>query len=426
MFSRFKSYADFDANVPMAELIQQIYRASKVYRSFVDGASALNPINRIQLFAYRTNVLESEVFKPVVLWLQDPEQEPIEDDQIEKALAVLESWLVRRMLVRAQTSSYTQIASELITQLRKSERTRAGDAVETFLATQSVASRYWPDDNEVRQELTSLNAYKSVRRGRLRMFLEAIEDHRRGWQGGVEGLGGERVPRGKFHIEHVMPRRWQSNWPLGADIDELERERLVNTIGNLTLLTRALNSKVSNAAWGTKRIALQAHDVLKLNVDLLVAADDYWNEGKIRARTASLIDSALEIWPVPEGHRSAHGAADSRPRQRIGLADLIAAGLLEPGVTVYARRRAHGDRIATILPDGRLDVDGQQFDTPSGAARSISGHSENGWWFFLLSPGSRRTLSDLFEAYVDQTAAQVDEEPGDEDDEEDDEAPALA
>jgi hypothetical protein len=423
VFSRFKSYADFDAGVPMAELIQEVDRSSKIYRSFVEGASAQNPINRIQLFAYRTSVLESEVFKPVVLWLQDPELEQIDDEQIEKALSVLESWLVRRMLVRAQTSSYTQVASELVTQLRKSDRATAGDVVETFLATQSVASRYWPDDSEVHQELTSLNAYKSIRRGRLRMFLEAIEDHRRGWQGRAEGLGGERVPRGKFHIEHVMPRRWQANWQLGADTNELERDRLVNTIGNLTLLTRALNGKVSNSAWATKRLALKEHDVLKLNADLLVAASDDWNEAKIRARTETLIGSALEIWPVPEGHRSAHGKEDVRPRQRIGLADLIAAGLLEPGATVYARRRAHGDRTATILPDGRLDVDGQQFDTPSGAARSISGHHENGWWFFLLSPGSRRTLSDVFEEYVDQTAAQVDEEPGDEDDDEDSDEP---
>ena len=418
VFSRFKSYSDFDADVAMAELIQQIHRASKVYRSFVDGASALNPIDRIQLFAYRTSVLESEVFKPVVLWLQDPEQEPIPEGQIHQALDVIESWLVRRMLVRAQTSSYTQIASELITQLRKAGRAKAGEVVESFFATQTVASRYWPDDNEVRQALTSLNAYKSIRRGRLRMILESIEDHKRGWLGTAEGMGGERVPRGKFHIEHVMPRRWQANWPLTGDMTESERDHLVNTVGNLTLLTRALNSKVSNAPWLSKRIALQAHDVLKLNVDLLSTAGDDWSDDKIRIRTTKLVDSVIAIWPVPPGHQSTHAQAVSRPRHRIGVADLIAAGLIEPGATLYARGTAHSDRTATVLPDGRLDIDGEQFDTPSGAARSITRKSVNGWWFFLLSPGGRRNLSDLFEAYVDQTAGDVDDEPAEEDDDE--------
>ena len=132
-----------------------------------------------------------------------------------KTLDVLESWLVRRMLVRAQTSSYTQIVAELVTQLRKSDRALAGDVAEGFFAGQAVGSRYWPDDNEVTQELASLLAYQRLRRGRLRMVLEAIEDHRRGWVADAEGLGGERVARGRFHIEHVMPRRWQANWPLG-------------------------------------------------------------------------------------------------------------------------------------------------------------------------------------------------------------------
>jgi hypothetical protein len=89
---------------------------------------------------------------------------------------------------------------------------------------------------------------------------------------------------------------------------------------------------------------------------------------------------------------------------------LIAAGLLEPGTTVYAKRKAHAGRTATILPDGRVDVDGEIFDTPSGAAKFIVGHSENGWAFFRLSRTGRRSLSDLFQEYVDQTSADVDEE----------------
>jgi hypothetical protein len=106
------------------------------------------------------------------------------------------------------------------------------------------------------------------------------------------------------------------------------------------------------------------------------------------------------------------------------LADLLAAGLIEPGATVYARRKAMSDRSATVLPDGRLDVDGQSFDTPSGAAHSISGKSENGWWFFLLSPGSRRSLSTLFQEYVDQTSVDVEDDEVDDEDDDADNEPA--
>src|SRR5690606_31499964 len=94
-----------------------------------------------------------------------------------------------------------------------------------------------------------LPAYRRLSRGRVRMVLEAIEDHLRGWKGEAMGLGGERVGRGTLAIEHVLPRKWQIHWPLGGDTTEVERERLIHTFGNLTLLTGRLNSSLSNRPW---------------------------------------------------------------------------------------------------------------------------------------------------------------------------------
>ena len=109
---------------------------------------------------------------------------------------------------------------------------------------------------------------------------------------------------------------------------------------------------------------------------------------------------------------------------RVGIADLIGAGTIEPGTTIYARRKAHNERTAVVLPDGRIDVDGMVFDTPSGAARHITGKSENGWWFFILSPTNRKSLSDLLQEYLDQSPDEVGDEVvdqalSDEDDEDD-------
>lgn len=387
--------------------------------TFVEAAANFTgPVDRVGLFAYRTSTLESEVFKPLILLLLDPEQPPVPAAQIHKALDVLESWLVRRMLVRASTSSYTQVAAELITQVKKSDRDQAGDTIEAFFRSQSVVSRYWPDDEELRTELRGLLAYTRLRRGRLRMVLEAIEDHRRGWKGTMEGLGGQRVPRAKYAIEHVMPRRWMAAWPLGPNMTEAERDQAVHRLGNLTLLTGRLNSKVSNGPWAGKRAALKEHDVLKLNMDLLDVDGDLWNEESIRRRTDDLTQSIIEIWPVPAGHKSNFGAQAERPRHKIEVADLIGAGLLEVGTTLYARRRKHSHRTATVLPDGRIDVDGVAYTTPTGAAVSIAGKSENGWWFFLLSPTTRKSLSDLWHEYVDQTSVDVDEADMPEEDDE--------
>src|SRR5258708_16064930 len=147
----------------MAQLVVQIHDASGIYREFVPAASTHEgPTDRLGLFGYRTGVLESEVIKPLVLCLLDPEQPAIPEAQFVKALDVIESWMVRRMLVRATTKSYSQLVAELVALTRESDRPKAGDAIETYLAGQTSGSRYWPDDREIKEELGALLAYRRL------------------------------------------------------------------------------------------------------------------------------------------------------------------------------------------------------------------------------------------------------------------------
>jgi hypothetical protein len=423
VFTRFKRYA-LEVGESMHVLLKQVDRAARIYRQFVEkGEQIFGPLDRLGLFAYRTGVLESEVIKPLVLHLLDPELPAIPQPQLNKSLVVVESWMVRRMLVRATTKNYNQLVSELITQLHKADRSVAGDTIEKFLASQTSGSRYWPDDNEIREELKVLPAYRRLGRGRLRMVLEAIEDDKRGWRGEKVALGNERAARGKYAIEHVMPRKWIVHWPLLDGRGEAEREALIHTIGNLTLLTNKLNSKVSNGAWlgdAGKRHGLEAHDVLFLNRELLKKAGDNWTDGGIRQRSEELANCIVEIWPVPDGHRSGFGQEKVKPRHRVDLSDLLSAGCVQAGMTLVPRRKRLASSTATLLPDGRLDLKGTIYASPSEAARAITGGTISGWWFFLVDQQSRRSLKDVRLDYLESIAA--DDDDDDDDDEPDDDA----
>ena len=76
-------------------------------------------------------------------------------------------------------------------------------------------------------------------------------------------------------------------------------------------------------------------------------------------------------------------------------------------------------RVATLLADGRIEVDGQEFSRPSQAAGAITGHSTDGWWFFLVQHSPRRSLRDVWRDYVENLAVDAaDEEAEDGDDDE--------
>jgi hypothetical protein len=388
-----------------------------------DYKNGRGPLDRVGLFLYRVSVLESEVVKPLVLLLLDTDELPVPGAQLVKALDAIESWLVRRVLVRATTKAYNQIFCELITNLRNADRTLAGDVVEQYLRKQTGESRYWPDDEELKRELDGLLAYRRISKGRLRMVLEAVEDHRRGWCDGKAGLGGERVGRGKYAIEHILPRRWQSHWPLSVGSTEAERERVLHTLGNLTLLTGQLNSKVSNGPWlgaSGKRERLQQHDVLMLNRDVLAAAADGWTEEKIRKRTTELSRMIMEIWRVPDGHRSVfatdRGAARVRLK-KVDLADLIGAGMLAPATTLHPKRSQYSSRVATVMADGQIDVDGKLYPTPRRAASAIAGKNQNGLSYFVVDLATKRTLKDLWREYIERLAVEADDDDDDDDDE---------
>jgi hypothetical protein len=85
------------------------------------------------------------------------------------------------------------------------------------------------------------------------------------------------------------------------------------------------------------------------------------------------------------------------------LADLLGPGLVEAGDTLQPTRPSLADRRATVLSDGRIEIDtGQVFKFPSGAAKGVSGAVSEAGWDFWLHERSARTLTDLRSEYLSQ------------------------
>lgn len=413
VFSSFKQYADFSSSRPMIDILREIHRAAGIYRNFTEQAEQLDgPLDRIGLFAYRAKTLESEVIKPALLVLLTHPSGALPQSEIDSSLEAIESWLARRMLIRATAKSYNKIIAELISILRNTAPSQVSAAVKDFFSAQRTEIGYWPDDAELRRELLGLPIYRKLSRGRLRMVLESIEDHWRGWTSGQVSAAGMRVRRGSFAIEHLMPQSWGKNWPLPPSVPESERDARIHRLGNLTLLTKKLNSTVSNGPWlGPKGKAahLQGKDVLLLNSRII---KDYqgsqWAEPAIDARTSQAIDAILAIWPVPRGHQVNidREKFDDSVSASVSVSDLISAGIVKVGQSLYSTPGKYGGHVAMVLSDGRIEFDGVTYDSLSQAGIAARKQKTNGWYFWRLKPNGQQQMRAVREEYLNKIATE--------------------
>jgi hypothetical protein len=183
------------------ELIPRLCADARTMRSFDD----FNVETPEGLFFSRLETLDTTTMLPVALFLfRTPE---VSDEQRRVALAALESWLVRRMMLRLTTKNYNRTLASLLKALRE-DPSRADEIIVADLRASQADTARWPSDDMIRERLEEKDTYAYIRQDRVRMLLEACEmDIRDSAKTEIVGL-----PAG-LSIEHALPRSWQDHWP---------------------------------------------------------------------------------------------------------------------------------------------------------------------------------------------------------------------
>lgn len=290
VFLSFQRYYGGQEHAAIGDILADIASVSLAYRRLeqeeLDGAwTAFTP---------RRKVMQAAVVTPVLLWLLSSQTEP---DQVFRAIKALESYLVRRMVCRMTTKNYNKTFIELVRRLEHAGPATAGDIIIEFLGEQEAYAALWPNDNLVLEAISTKPLYRLLSRRRMRIVLEGIEEAL--WT--TKSEGGRRQTA--LTIEHIMPRSWQGHWPDpeptdGPEEPDERRNRLLDSLGNLTLVTQPLNSSLSNGPWADKRKGLLGHSTLFLNKDLLEHSQDHvWDEEAIYARAKRLHRAFVKAWP---------------------------------------------------------------------------------------------------------------------------------
>jgi hypothetical protein len=308
VFARFRSFASEKlANIADAEAFLSGLRSDA--DTFRDLA-LLDPHSASGSFYTRVvEALELGAFIPLLLWMISDNHNPPRD-QVDRALAAVESWAVRRTLLRRTMKDVNKLVVALLQNLSGHPLEAVGDATAAFLLEQSADAREWPTDEQLVEDLPGIKVYGNIKQQRLRTILAALEMHAR-----TKRHEDVSLPS-KLEIEHVMPRGWRSYWGKGVAHDpELSaiRDKAINTIGNLTLVTQKLNVALSNRPWTDeeaaivaptgkdagvgKRSLLARYSVLVLNKEIVDGHAAEWSDTGIEGRSKLLAGRIVEVWP---------------------------------------------------------------------------------------------------------------------------------
>ena len=297
VFRDFRFYGDFDSSASNEKAVKKAEAIAddlcNTGQSFVRMENAEIP--EMEVFLYRRGVMQVGVLTPVLLWLVSSN---VPEEQLQKGIRTLESYLIRRMVCRMTTKDYNRLFLGLLGELERIGADKAGDTIFEYLRGQDADSRLWPGDKDVEETFISSPLYRLLTRGRLRIVLEAIEVELQTNRAAIQS-----VPR-NLTIEHIMPQAWGENWDLPIDAEDqtqarIDRNRMLHTIGNLTLANNRLNPSLSNRPWSEKSEILRKHFNLFLNKEIVDEPE--WNEDKIKERSRHLAQVAIKVWPHADG-----------------------------------------------------------------------------------------------------------------------------
>jgi len=234
-------------------------------------------------------VLQISTFHPFILSVFKKYQN--KENIVKEKLAMLEKFVVRRMIAQHETKNYNKYCKEFIN--------NPNSIIEKLKET---------TDEDV------LNGLKRISNKNAALLLFWVEL----WRRTKVNKYDTKELKYTYSLEHIMPQKWEEYWkeipkkynPDGTEMSKedakKDRNEKIYWIGNMTLLKTNLNSALRNYCFEKKMIGEGRKKGIKAYADLSITKDDIvelydkgdknWDEKKIAERTDKIAKEIKEIW----------------------------------------------------------------------------------------------------------------------------------
>ena len=289
-----KSYQDFiniycngDKNVVLGPMAEYAKCFAETFRpEYCNmGLPAAPGVERVNVILFG---LKNTTIIPYVLYVA---KNVTDKEELFKIYGVLESYLMKRMVVHAPTKNYKNLFTSLIL-----NNVLDSESLKERLRRGNDATTYVPSNDDL------LNGFKTAKLINLqtRGILYLLESGIRPAKSSTALLGFNN-----YSLEHLMPKKWRNNWPpCATELQAQQRDSILLTLGNLAIIPQSLNASIRDSSWETKKegkgsnnpgLSVCAaglatiHDVLQ---------KDTWDEDEIDNRADWLFENASSLWDM--------------------------------------------------------------------------------------------------------------------------------
>ena len=289
-----KSYQDFidhycsgDKSVVLGPMAEYAKCFAETFRpEYCNmGLPAAPGIERINVIMFG---LKNTTLIPYILYVAKNVEN---QNELRKIYGILESYLMRRMVVHATTKNYNNLFTSLILNCVLDAET-----LKERLYKGNDATTYIPTDDELLAGFKNSKLVNLQTRGILYLLEAGIRSAR----SSTALLGFDN-----YSLEHMMPKKWRNNWaPCASDAEARQRDSVLLTLGNLAIIPQSFNASIRDSSWNEKKAGKGVN-----NPGLSICASglttihdalqkDVWDETEIGLRADWLYEQARSLWDM--------------------------------------------------------------------------------------------------------------------------------
>jgi uncharacterized protein with ParB-like and HNH nuclease domain len=288
------------------EELEELNRYSKIFKRLVKPEGNTH----FDRLASRLLDMSISTIYPLILYIEGDSE--ITANNKNKIYSYLDSYITRRFLCGFTTKNYNNVFLEYLKFLTKN---KDADAFKELLNSKTSETNLWPTDNILLEKLLERPLYREEK-GKSKTISNILLEIE-------QSIRGSKQEQVKFlntglTIEHLLPQTWNEYWPLDGETileDDFKisvhavmtetdkdgkyhkienRNKMLHTIGNLTILTTSLNPSVSNSSFDIKKQEIGLQSTVILNT--YFQDKPIWDEEQIKKRSQYLYDQIKKIW----------------------------------------------------------------------------------------------------------------------------------